>query len=93
MRNIIIAFLVIIIIAMVVITYKTKYSIFTYFTDYKTQMEEELVDKYEKWEKELDDREMKLDSREKILEDGDKNTDSENEGDSNIDNSVSGSSE
>ena len=93
MRNIIIAFLVIIIIAMVVITYKTKYSIFTYFTDYKTQMEEELVDKYEKWEKELDDREKKLDSREKILEDGDKKTDSGNEGNSNIDNSVSGSSE
>ena len=61
-RNIIIAALVIIIIAMMIITYKTKYSVFTYFTDYKTQMEEELIDKYEKWEKELDEREKKLNS-------------------------------
>lgn len=85
-RNIIIAFLTIIIVAMIVITYKTKYSVFTYFTDYKTQMEEELIDKYEKWEKELDDREKKLDDREK-------RSDSQNEESSDIGNSAPGSSE
>lgn len=61
-KNIIIGFLSVIIIAMIIITAKAKYSIFTYFTDYETKMENELIDKYEKWEDELEAREKALNS-------------------------------
>lgn len=78
MRNIIIGVLVVVIIAMMIITYKTKYSVFTYFTDYKAQMEEELIDKYEKWEKELEEKEKKLNSNKNIQDQNaeDSNSDS-----------------
>lgn len=66
-RNIVIAFLTLIIIAMLVITFNSKYSVFTYFTDYKADMENELIDKYESWKDELDKREKELDKREKAL--------------------------
>lgn len=46
--------------SLLVIDLKSEYSIYTYFTDYKAKMEEELIDKYEKWEKELTDRESTL---------------------------------
>ena len=55
-----IAVLVIAIIGFVVINFKFEYTIFTYFTDYKAKMEEELVDKYEHWEEQLKARESKL---------------------------------
>lgn len=34
-------------IGFVVINFRFEYSIFTYFTNYKANMEEELIDKYE----------------------------------------------
>lgn len=68
-KNMVIAFLTLVIIAMLVITFKSKYSVFTYFTDYKTDMENELVDKYETWKNELDKREKELNKREKALKD------------------------
>lgn len=68
-KNMVIAFLTLIIVAMLVITFKSKYSVFTYFTDYKADMENELVDKYETWKIELDKREKELDKREKALKD------------------------
>ena len=37
-----------------------EYSIFTYFTNYKANMEEELIDKYEKWEERLQQKEDSL---------------------------------
>lgn len=46
--------------ALLIIDFKSEYSVFTYFTDYKAKMEEELIDKYEKWEKELTARENAL---------------------------------
>ncbi len=52
--------LVAIVIAIVVMDVKSEYSVFTYFTDYKAKMEEELIDKYEHWEKELTEREAAL---------------------------------
>ena len=52
--------LVVLIVAIFVITIKSQYSVFTYFTDYKAKMEEELVNKYEAWENELDQREAEL---------------------------------
>ncbi len=67
-RNMVIGFLSVIIIVMLVITYKTKYSVFTYFTDYETNIENEVINKYEKWEKELEQREKDVEKREKAAE-------------------------
>lgn len=52
--------LVIAILGFVVINFKFEYTIFTYFTNYKAKMEEELIDKYEHWEEQLKARESKL---------------------------------
>lgn len=46
--------------ALLIIDFKSEYSVFTYFTDYKAKMEEELINKYEQWEKELTARENAL---------------------------------
>ena len=54
---------VILIIGFVFINFRFEYSIFTYFTNYKANMEEELIDKYEKWESDLQERENKLEQR------------------------------
>ena len=62
-----IVFLVVIIGAMIFITYNSKYSVFTYFTDYKTNMENELVDQYQEWRNQLEEKEKELDEREKAL--------------------------
>lgn len=51
---------VLIVVAFVVIDVNSEYSVFTYFTDYKAKMEEELINKYEGWEKELKAREDAL---------------------------------
>lgn len=66
-RNMVIVFLIVIIGAMMFITYNSKYSVFTYFTDYKTDMENELVDKYQEWKNQLDEKEKELNEREKAL--------------------------
>lgn len=55
-----VAALVVLVIAIIVIDFKSEYSVFTYFTDYKAKMEEELIHKYEGWEKELKAREDAL---------------------------------
>lgn len=52
--------LVVLVAAIIVIDFKSEYSVFTYFTDYKAKMEEELIHKYEGWEKELREREDAL---------------------------------
>lgn len=57
--------LVLLIIGFVVINFQFEYSIFTYFTNYKANMEEELVNKYEKWEEQLKAREDKIEQSEK----------------------------
>ena len=46
--------------AFVIIDLNSEYSIFTYFTDYKSKMEQELIEKYRGWEKELEMREDAL---------------------------------
>lgn len=66
-RNIIIAFLAVIIVAMIVITYMSRYSVFTYFTDYKADMENELIDQYEHWQQELEKREAAVKEKEDEL--------------------------
>ncbi len=52
--------LLVLVIAFIVIDFKSEYSVFTYFTDYKAKMEEELIHKYEGWENELKAREDAL---------------------------------
>lgn len=52
-----VAALILLVIGFVVINFRFEYSIFTYFTDYKAKMEEELIDKYKSWETELQERE------------------------------------
>jgi hypothetical protein len=47
-------------IGFVVINFRFEYSIFTYFTNYKANMEEDLIDKYEKWEERLQQKEDSL---------------------------------
>lgn len=54
------AAVIIILAGFVIINFKFQYSIFTYFTNYKANMEEELLDKYENWQAELEERENKL---------------------------------
>lgn len=44
----------------VIINFRFQYSIFTYFTNYKANMEEELIDKYERWEERLQQKEDSL---------------------------------
>lgn len=55
--------LIVIVAAVVVMDIKSEYSVFTYFTDYKAKMEEELIDKYEQWENELKEREAALEQK------------------------------
>lgn len=68
-KNIAIVILIIVIFAMIFITFKTRYSVFTYFTNYKENMRNELVDEYEQWEDELNKRQEELDQKEKFLDD------------------------
>lgn len=51
---------IVLLIGFTAITVGTDYSVFTYFTNYKANMEEELIDKYENWEEELKAREDAL---------------------------------
>lgn len=77
-RNMAIVFLTVLLAVFIIITVRSKYSVFTYFTDYKANMENELIDKYEKWEQSLEDRQKALDKQEKELEDKQKNNEPEN---------------
>ena len=47
----------IILIGFFIVNFKLEYSVFTYFTNYKATMEEELVNKYQQWSEELKKRE------------------------------------
>ncbi len=57
------AALVILLAGFVAINFRFEYSIFTYFTNYKANMEEELINKYEKWQNELESRENALEQK------------------------------
>ena len=47
----------IILIGFFIVNFKMEYSVFTYFTNYKATMEEELINKYQAWSEELQKRE------------------------------------
>ena len=51
---------IVMLIGFVFINFKFEYSIFTYFTNYKANMEEELINKYENWQADLEKREEAL---------------------------------
>ena len=51
---------VVILIGFILVNLKLEYSVFTYFTNYKATMEEDLVNKYEKWSSELEKREQAI---------------------------------
>lgn len=67
-KNILIGVLVCVIIGMVVITATTKYSVLTYFTDYKTEIRNEVTDEMEAWKSELEQKEAELERREEQLQ-------------------------
>lgn len=54
---------VVFLIGVIAVTLGSKYSVFTYFTNYKANMEEELIDKYENWQEELQQREDALEQK------------------------------
>ncbi|MDO4167739.1 MAG: hypothetical protein Q4D32_10075 [Eubacteriales bacterium] len=68
-KNMTIIILLVVIFVMVFMTYKSQYSVFTYFTNYKEDMRNELIDEYEHWQQELEQKEQELDDREASLQD------------------------
>lgn len=76
-KNILIGVLIAVIIGMIGITAASRYSVFTYFTDYETKMRNEIIDEMESWQKQLDDREEELNQREAALKGQDRKTDKE----------------
>ena len=64
-RNGLIVVLFLVILAMFIITWRSKYSVFTYFTDYKENIRNEVIDELEDWQQELEEREQKLDQQER----------------------------
>lgn len=67
-KNVAILVLVAVIIAILLITYQSRYSVFTYFTNYKETMREELIDEYVDWETQLEQKEQELREKEEALE-------------------------
>lgn len=63
-KNFLIAVLLIMVVLILVMTYNSKYSVFTFFTDYENQIREEVLDEYEEWENELKLREEKVEQAE-----------------------------
>ena len=53
---------IIVLVGFVVVNFRLEYSIFTYFTNYKANMEEELIDKYQYWAEQLEKKEQELNS-------------------------------
>lgn len=66
-KNLAIVILVGVIFAMILITYRARYSVFTYFTDYKEKMRNEVIDEYENWQEQLEQKEQELKEREAEL--------------------------
>ena len=67
-KNLTIIILLVVIIAILLITYQSRYSVFTYFTNYKEDMREELIDEYVDWENQLEQKEQELNDREAALQ-------------------------
>lgn len=64
-KNFLIVVLILVVGAMLYITGKYQYSILTYFTNYEEKIREEIVNEYEEWETQLEEREKELDEQQK----------------------------
>lgn len=69
-KNITIFVLVALLAAILFLTYKSQYSVFTYFTNYKEKMRNEVIDEYEEWQSTLEEKEQELEQREQTLQTG-----------------------
>lgn len=67
-KNLTIFILTVVIVAILFITYKSQYSVFTYFTNYKETMRNEVIDEYEEWQNTLEEKEQELEEREQALQ-------------------------
>lgn len=79
-RTFFIIILFVVIAVMVGITYKSQYSVFTYFTNYKENMKNEILNEYENWESDLNKREKKVKEKEQQLEQQQKQSDQKESG-------------
>ena len=79
-RTFFIIVLFVVIAVMVGITYKSQYSVFTYFTNYKENMKNEILNEYENWESDLNKREKKVKEKEQQLEQQQKQSDQKESG-------------
>lgn len=68
-KNLLIGVLLVVIVGMMIITYNNQYSVFTYFTNYKEEMREDLLNEYQEWEESLEEREEAVEKREKEWKD------------------------
>lgn len=66
-KNFLIVVLVTVVGVMLFITSKNQYSIFTYFTNYEENIRNEIVNEYEEWQQQLEDKEKELEQREERL--------------------------
>lgn len=71
-KNFLIFVLVVVIVAMLVITGKNQYSIFTYFTNYEESIRNDVVNEYEEWENTLNQKEKELQEKEEKLKEQEK---------------------
>lgn len=69
-KNLLIGVLLVVVVGMMAITYNNQYSVFTYFTNYKEKMREELLNEYQEWEESLEEREDAVEKKEKEREAG-----------------------
>lgn len=58
-KNFLIGVLLVMVVLIMVMTYNSKYSVFTFFTDYENEIRQEVLDEYEEWENELENWEKK----------------------------------
>lgn len=58
--KLVIAFMAIIIIGIFVVSFSSKYSFVTYFTNYEEQIRNQIIDEYETWQSDLEEREKLL---------------------------------
>lgn len=63
-KNVVIAVLAAAVGVMLFVTYQSKYSIFTYFTDYEQKIRDEIADEYMEWQEELEKREEAVSEKE-----------------------------
>ncbi len=67
-KNFLIVVLALVVAAMLFISFRSEYSVLTYFTNYEYNIRNKVVNEYEDWEKSLNKKEKELEQKEKELE-------------------------